>query len=122
MRGSGLDVALEQRGEPIPLPAAQQLAIYRITQEALTNALRHGDTSEQVQASIDWAADTVTLTISNATAETPPSTPPAGTPSESAEGHGLPGMRERAILAGGTFDAAPRGEHFVVTARIPVHP
>jgi len=116
MRGSGLDVALEQRGEPIPLPAAQQLAIYRITQEALTNALRHGDTSEQVRASIDWAADTVTLTISNATAETPPSTSLAAT-----EGHGLPGMRERAILAGGTFDAGPQGEHFVVTARIPVH-
>jgi len=109
LRASGLTIRFEQRGEPLAMPAGQQLAIYRIVQEALTNALRHGDTSQPVDVLIVWSTDAVTLSITNAATAAP-----------GPQGHGLAGMRERAILVGGTFGAAPDGPSFVVDARIPV--
>lgn len=109
LRSSGLVVAVEQRGTPVPLHATRELAIYRIVQEALTNALRHGDTEEEVVVLIEWAADAATLTISNA----------VGPGAPNPDGHGLAGMRERAILVGGTFEAGRRDDRWVVSARIP---
>ncbi len=95
LRSSGLVVALEQRGAPLPLAAARELAVYRIVQEALTNALRHGDTDEEVVVLIEWLPDAAALTISNALRL------PAREPTP---GHGLAGMRERALLVGGNLD------------------
>ena len=111
LRASGLVVALEQRGAPVPLAAARELALYRIVQEALTNALRHGDTEEEVVALIEWAPDAAALTISNALRL------PAR---EQTPGHGLAGMRERALLVGGSLSADAENDHWVVRARIPV--
>ncbi|MCU1578365.1 MAG: sensor histidine kinase [Rhodoglobus sp.] len=112
LRASGLVIVLRQHGDPLPLPAGQQLALYRIVQEALTNALRHGDTAEPVDVELDWTRDAATATISSVLAA-----PSAAAP---AAGHGIAGMRERAILVGGTLTAAPVGNRFVVDARIPV--
>jgi len=109
LRGSGLTIRFEQRGQAVVLPAGQQLAVYRIVQEALTNALRHGNTAEPVDVLLTWTPEAVALAISNAAANAP-----------GAPGHGLTGMRERAILVGGTFSAAPDSDRFVVDARIPV--
>src|SRR5690554_2404980 len=92
MRSSGLTIARSESGTPITLGTSQQLAIYRIVQEALTNALRHGDSSEEVQVRIEWSPDNVELAVTNAL-----STAPAGAPNA---GHGLVGMRERAALLG----------------------
>lgn len=111
MRASGLDVTVSQVGHVTPLAAGRQLAVYRIAQEALTNALRHGDTGEPVTVRLEWSEDAVTLTITN-TPNTPAPT--------SAPGHGLAGMRERAQLVGGTFTTHESNGLFVATARIPV--
>ena len=46
LRAAGLTIADEVSGEPLPLGTAQQLAVYRIVQESLTNALRHADVRE----------------------------------------------------------------------------
>lgn len=113
MRGAGLDVRPTVLGEEAPLPVGHQISIYRILQEALTNALRHGDTSEPVQVDLIWRDGGVTVRIDNAV---------SGRPShEDALGHGLPGMRERAALVGGflTADRTP-ADRFVVTAFVPV--
>lgn len=110
LRASGLHVSVERRGAPVPLAAARELAVYRIVQEALTNALRHGDTDEEVAVLLNWATDAVSLTVSNRLRL------PAREPSP---GHGLAGMRERALLVGGTLSAAAEDEHWVVRARIP---
>ena len=110
VRASGLDVSLSQVGHPTTLAAGRQLAVYRIAQEALTNALRHGDASRPVVVRLEWGVDAVTLTITN--------TPGSATSSE--PGHGLAGMRERAQLVGGTFATERRDGLFVATARIPV--
>ena len=93
-------------GQP---PAALQLAVYRILQEALTNALRHG--GGPVALSIAWQAGRVELEVRNPLR--------AGDVSTSS-GHGLVGMRERASLVGGRLDATARDGEFVVAAVLPI--
>jgi signal transduction histidine kinase len=120
LRGAGLDVRRTDRGERVPLGAGHQIAVYRIVQEGLTNALRHGDTSAPVDLELDWDSHGVAVRVENAIAPTPDA--PLADRGESATGprHGIPGMRERAELAGGTFAAEAGADgRFLVTARIP---
>lgn len=101
-----VDVDPAPPGEP---PAAAQLAVYRILQEALTNALRHGD-GGPVDVRLAWHPSRVDLEVRNGATGSLPGPP----------GHGLIGMRERAQLAGGRLDAAAEGDRFVVSASLPV--
>ena len=101
-----VDVDPMPPGEP---PAGVQLAVYRILQEALTNALRHG-AGGPVDVRLAWHPDRVDLQVGN-----PASGVNAATP-----GHGVIGMRERAQLAGGTLDAAADAGRFTVRATLPI--
>jgi len=112
LRASGLTIDFEQGGAPRPLGTAQELSIYRIIQEAVTNALRHGDRAAPVALRFDWLADRVDLTITNGI-DVPTTT------EELHIGHGLAGMTERAALVGGSLRAEPNGRRFVVTATLP---
>lgn len=116
MRAAGLDLVVDV--DPVPPgepPAAIQLAVYRILQEALTNALRHG-VDPRVRVHLAWWPDRVDLSVRNARATAP-------APVASAAGHGLIGMRERAQLVGGRLSAAPEYGEFVVRATLPIgHP
>ena len=78
-------------------------------QESLTNALRHGADPKEALVRFEWTEKALELEISNAFTDMKPS-----------GGHGVDGMRERAILAGGSFTAEPREDVFVVTTTIPV--
>jgi len=110
-RDAGLDLRVRVTSPPAQVSAAVQLAVYRILQEALTNALRHGDRSSPVEVALDWQDGAVELRVRNRLASA--SAPAPG-------GHGLVGMGERASLVGGSLQAAPDGEgSFAVTARIP---
>ncbi|WP_447947823.1 sensor histidine kinase [Microbacterium maritypicum] len=93
-------------GEP---PAAIQLAVYRILQEALTNAIRHGDGAVDVH--LAWLADRVDVDVRNTV---------TGEATVSPGGHGVIGMRERAQLVGGSLQAERRGAQFVVHATLPI--
>ena len=116
MRAAGLalDVHVDPQppGEP---PAAIQLAVYRIMQEALTNALRHGAGGE-VRVHLGWWPDRVDVSVRNArgTASAPSTAPVAS------GGHGLIGMRERAQLVGGWLTAGPEYGEFAVRASLPI--
>lgn len=112
MRASGLGIERIDTGEPEPLGTTQQLAVYRIVQESLTNALRHGNTTEDVVVTFAWGAGSLTITVSSALATTPQDKRKAG--------HGIDGMRERAILAGGNFFAGERNGRFVVSSTMAV--
>ena len=92
--GVALDVDIDPIAQ-VEVPAAVQLAVYRILQEALTNAMRHGD-GGPVSVRLAWRPDRVELEVRNAV---PASTAPQRS------GHGLIGMRERASLVGGTLEA-----------------
>ncbi|MDY7527609.1 MULTISPECIES: sensor histidine kinase [unclassified Cryobacterium] len=123
MRGTGLDIHWTTTGTPATLGSGAQLAVYRIVQEALTNALRHGDTSRTVALRLDWTTDWVAVTINNALRIAPSTVAPgvAGVGETHAVeiGHGLPGMRERALLAGGSLTAEPDEGYFRVAAHLP---
>lgn len=115
VRAAGLDLRVDvdpaPPGEP---PAAVQIAVYRILQEALTNAMRHGS-GGTVEVSLSWLPDRVEVRVSNPLSPVSEATGPVRT-----GGHGLIGMRERAQLIGGAIEAAPRDGAFVVAATLPI--
>lgn len=121
IRSAGLAVVLERHGDMTRLGPATQLAAFRIVQEALTNALRHGDTSRPASVVLaEGPADRgpgLIITVRNTMRDT--TLEPITTGSLPRIGHGLPGMRERASLAGGALTAAPQGSEFVVSAFLP---
>ena len=82
---------------------------YRILQEALTNAARHGG-ARPVTVTIVHGADAVTIEVANEL---------AGTAADGRRGHGIPGMRERAALIGGSLQTAVDRGRFVLQAHLP---
>jgi signal transduction histidine kinase len=112
LRASGLTVAFTTKGEPLQLGTGQQLAVYRIVQEALTNALRHGDVHQEVTVRFEWLAEELRMTITSAVTTSPAT-------AELRVGHGLAGMKERATLVGGTLTTTVDDRTFVVVASIP---
>lgn len=111
VRAAGVELRVDIDPAPaLPPPAAVQLAVYRILQEALTNALRHGD-GGPVAVALAWQADRVELDVRNRLR-------PGDRAAES--GHGLIGMGERASLVGGRLNAADRDGEFVVSATLPI--
>ena len=112
MRSAGLHVELVENGQSVELPAGKQIALYRITQEAMTNALRHGDPAEPALLSIEWSGETVTVTMKNRIAK-------QNSLTEQRTGHGLIGMRERALLTAAQLDVGPEGENFLVRLALP---
>jgi signal transduction histidine kinase len=106
---AGLDVSVARAGEPRPLESVIDQAAYRILQEALTNAGRHGAGAAQVE--IAYAEAALELAISN---------PASGERTSRANGgHGLIGMRERATLLGGSLEIERADGAFRVRARLP---
>ena len=102
---------LHVEGDPRPLPAPVDLAIYRIIQEAMTNVLRHA------------GARTVRLTVRHAPSRLLVRIRDDGPTTARAPrvGHGIDGMRERASALSGQLAAAPHPEGgFEVCAELPI--
>ncbi|MFI2205854.1 sensor histidine kinase [Streptomyces sp. NPDC020192] len=99
-------------GERRPLPAEASQAVRRVAQEALTNVRKHAQ-GAKVQLRLDYSDHEVTLNVRD-------SGGPPGELTRSGGGYGLLGMRERAELLGGSLDAGPDEEGFVVTLKVPV--
>jgi signal transduction histidine kinase len=107
-RGAGLTVRVRTTGEPRPLPVGVDLAAYRIVQESLTNALKHG--TGRADVAVTYGADVLSLTVEN---------PIKGAAAVPGAGAGLIGMRERAALLHGRFDAGGDGIRWRVHAELP---
>ncbi len=113
-RRSGLDTTLTVTGEPVPLPAAVDLAAYRIVQESLTNTIRHAGPAT---AAVSLGYDPGELRIEVIDTGHGPA-PAAGRNG----GHGLAGMRERAATVGGTLETGPGAAGgYRVAARLPLN-
>ena len=113
-RAAGLSVFTNVAGDPLLLPAAVDLAAYRIIQESLTNVARHASAAAAT-VRLTYEADSLLIEIIDNG-----QTVPANGVSPGA-GSGIAGMRERASALGGRLDAASRPEGgFAVTARLPV--
>lgn len=115
-RGS-LKVQQSDSGQPVELSSGQQVAVFRIVQECLTNALKHGGRGAAVRLHFDWSGPGLTLHVASTMPATDSEQP--GTQPQQRIGRGLPGMRERAHLAGGWLTSGPDGEQFRVTVFIP---
>lgn len=87
-----------------------ELAIYRIAQEALTNAMRHADASEAT-VSLARADRELTLTVADNG---------QGLPERAIAGGGLAGMRERAMLIGADLAIESAAAGVSVTLRVPL--
>jgi signal transduction histidine kinase len=108
---SGVGTRLILSGPPVALDPGVELAAYRIIQEALTNTRRHAP-GAAVDVELHYADDTLLVSIRD-NGPGPPATAQAG-------GHGLLGMRERALAVGGELHTgAAVGGGFVVSARLP---
>lgn len=113
-RSAGLQVEIEVQGEVRPLPPGVDLSAYRIVQEALTNALKHGPSSACVR--MVFGPSTLEIEVTDDGRGALPALSPAAT-----VGHGLLGMRERAAAFGGALKAGPRrGGGFEVKASLPL--
>ena len=123
---AGLPVTVDAYGEARRLSQAQELAVYRIAQESLTNALRHAGRDATARVALDWRGPGFALTITSRGTATVRE-PDAAERAELREGRGIRGMRERARLSGGWLSVGPEiGEdgqaEFIVTAFLPVLP
>jgi signal transduction histidine kinase len=111
MVAAGVDVDVHVDGEPRPLPAGVGLAAYRITQEALTNVIKHAG-GAHATVLVRYSDDDMVLEVRDDGHGTAAAT--------TAGGHGLIEMRDRAAVHGGTLTAGPDPHGgFVVTARLP---
>jgi signal transduction histidine kinase len=111
---AGLQTALSVTGTPVPLPAAVDLAAYRIVQESLTNAIRHAGAATAA-VSLDYGDGELRIDVTDTGRG-----PSGGAVGEGA-GHGLAGMRERATAVGGSVETGPvPGGGYRVAARLPL--
>ena len=112
LQDAGLPAVLHIEGESTPLPPGVDLAAYRIVQEALTNCLKHAGPT-QAEVRIRYGRHELELEV----LDDGGSSRVAG----NGTGHGLIGMRERASLYGGFFEAGARPSGgFAVHARLPL--
>jgi signal transduction histidine kinase len=114
MRQVGMRITSTSTGAPAALAASQGIAVYQITREALTNALKHAGTTSTASVALDWSVDALVLRVSSHGVD------PLIDPRSAGRGIGIEGMKERARIAGGWLTAeAGSGGEFVVTARFP---
>lgn len=112
VRAAGREVISTVEGTPRPLPPELDVVAYRVLQEMLTNALRHGERAEPVFVERHWQGE-LRIEVHNVVAGA----------TGVGEGQGLHGMRRRLEAVGGRLDVRPRDEDgsrtFTATAWVP---
>lgn len=111
LRDGGVDVRWHHEGPALGGTAGEDLHLFRVVQEALTNAARHGTGSVMLRTR--QGDDGATVEVLNTVTHTP-------APATVGGGHGLVGMRERVALVGGDLDIETDDGTFHVRARFPL--
>jgi signal transduction histidine kinase len=115
VRRAGLPVDLVLLGDPRPLPATVELNAYRIVQEALTNAMKHGG-GRGATVTVDYRDESLRVEVRDLGSD-----PPNGAESARSSGYGLVSMQQRAALLGGQLEAGPESERgFRVSVELPL--
>ena len=125
VRGTGLDVSVERSGRPFAVSDAAGLTVYRIVQEALTNALKHAHDPVAVEVRLEFSDPDISVRVTDDGRTVGPVPVPVagganghehgpghvngnGWEAGNGGGHGVAGMTERATAFGGTLEAGPR--------------
>jgi len=115
VRAAGLRVDFDVDGIPAPITPATDLAAYRVVQEALTNVIRHAP-GALAQVHVHYVPEAVCIEV----CDTGAFAADARGAASPGTGHGLSGLRERAVALGGTLEAGPLADGgFRVLARLP---
>lgn len=109
VRTAGLEVAFDASVPSAPLPGAADVSAYRVIQEALTNALRHG--AERAHLTVATRDDAIEIECTNPIDDT--------ASQHTGSGLGLRGMAERVALLGGSLNHGRVGDTFRVHAVLP---
>ncbi|WP_433518075.1 sensor histidine kinase [Nonomuraea sp. CA-143628] len=131
---AGLPVEARILGEPRPLPPGIDATLYRIIQEALTNALKHAEADTKAEVTVRYADNHVRVEVLNTgpsvlTTDQPVQPGKRAQPDhaharkrDDGAGRGLLGLRERVAVYGGDLDARRRlGGGYRVRARVPLN-
>lgn len=110
-KGAGLEVTLRITGSTRRVSAAVGLAMYRIAQESLANVAKHAPDSKST-VTLDVSAKAVRLAVNNRL-------PAVVAATQSPEGRGLRGMRQRVEILGGAIEVGPTGDGWSVCTEIP---
>ncbi|NOZ49179.1 MAG: sensor histidine kinase [Chloroflexi bacterium] len=102
---TGIAISWQTTGQAAELTPRLALPLYRAVQEALTNVQRHAPSTSQVVIRLDYETDVIRIRVINALPEEPQRSEPTRN-----GGHGLAGLRERAEMLGGRFEAGPDGK------------
>lgn len=113
-RSAGLAAELTVVGDPRPLSPLVSITVYRVVQEAITNAIKHAGPSASIDARLRYLDSVVEVEVTDS----------GGLPARSSDGQGsglgIVGMRERLAAVGGTLEAGPRARGgYLVRADIP---
>jgi len=103
VNAAGIPVTVDLDGDPGELAEGVQVTVFRVAQEALTNALKHAVRPASAHVALRCQSGEVELAVTNTGSGAPTTVGPAG----SGGGRGLRGMRERASAYGGELDAGP---------------
>jgi signal transduction histidine kinase len=115
-RAAGVDVELDEGGDPVEVAPGAGRAVYRVVQESLTNAARHA-AGARVRVSLRWKPAELVVAVRNGPTSAVPRRPEAG------GGAGLTGLAERVTAAGGQLTAGPQPDGgFAVRAVFPLDP
>jgi signal transduction histidine kinase len=112
LSASGMPVSIETTGNPWDMTAGQQLTVYRLAQESLTNAFKHGDRTQGVHLHLVWTPESLELRSTSSLTSSPASAP-------NTAGRGLAGMKARAAATGGWVETVRGEETFEVLAVLP---
>ncbi len=122
VRGTGLTVSVERAGQPFEVSDAAGLTVYRIVQEALTNALKHAEDPAAVEVRLDFEDPDISVRVRddgrtrvaapgpharNGNGNSHSHGNGAAASNGPGGGHGVAGMTERAAAFGGTLRAGP---------------
>jgi signal transduction histidine kinase len=115
-RGAGITINVDCDSRPASVPAAVDVAAYRIVQEALTNVMRHAGANATASVTVRHTADEVTVEVVDDGRGAA-----SAVDAHDGGGHGIAGMSERAVTVGGSVVAGPQpGGGFRVLARLPL--
>jgi signal transduction histidine kinase len=114
VRATGLDVEVTVRGSAVKLPDSLNITLYRIVQEMMTNALRHGD-GEHARLEVEYRPKVVVIRSSNPIPQVPAA-------DDTSVHRGIGGIRRRTELFGGDLRYGPRpdGTIWDITVSVPI--